>query len=125
MNDKEKSIIKRVLEKKNPLYDFEIHDKHVPRNGGLPIEECGDIDLMEAWRFTAPSYINRNTSAEDRGTYYVLCKEKKGLRKIKAELEQNINLTIIWITIFISVCTSAISHIIVKLFFLKMFNIRL
>lgn len=123
MSDHEKSIIKRVLEKKNVLYDFEVYDQHVPRNGGLPIEECGDIDIPTGWEYTPPSYVHRNV--EGKGTYYILCKEKKGFHKIRAELSKNINLTIVWITIFISVCTSTISNVIVKILLFKLFGIHL
>lgn len=121
MSDHEKAIIQRVLEKKNLIYDFEVHEQHVPRNGGLPMEECGDIDIPQGWEYTPPSWIHRNI--KDKGTYYVLCKEKTGLRKIRAELNKNINLTIIWITIFISVVTSTLSNIIVKLFLHKFFGL--
>jgi len=120
MSDHEKSIIKRVLEKKNPLYDFDIHDEHIPRNGGIPIEECGDIEFVPGWEFEPPSYITRN--AKNKGTYYVLCKEKTGLRKVRGELSKNINLTIIWLTIFISVVTSCISNVIVKVLLHKLFG---
>lgn len=122
MNEADKAIIKRVLEKKNPLYDFEVHDKEIQKKGFLTIEECGDIEFIPGWHFITPSEINRNGG--NKNVYYVLCKEKTGLTKIRAEMSKNINLTIIWLTIFISVCTSTISNVIVKVVLHKLFGLN-
>ena len=109
MNDS-KFIIKRVLEKKNPLYTFEILENEEEKDGCFSIEECGDIELMNGWEYTPPSFVRRNGH-----TYYVRCKEKTGLNRLRGEIDKNFHLSFIFFTIVISVITSAISGIIVRL----------
>jgi hypothetical protein len=112
-----KNIIKRVLEKKNPLYDFEVIEKEETKPGFLSVEECGDIELMPGWEYTPPSFVKRNGH-----TYYVRCREKTGFRRVKGEVDKNFHLSVLSLTVIISVISSAISGIIVRLFLQKFFG---